>query len=55
MPLGIAEVGIPGLQAAPVPADIPSSCRDDLLTLDGAPAVGGGQPAPPPPPSTARP
>ena len=37
MPLGIAEVGIPGLQAAPVPSDIPASCRSDLLTVDGAP------------------
>jgi arabinofuranan 3-O-arabinosyltransferase len=37
MPLGLAEVGIPGLHASPVPADIPSSCRGDLLTLDGQP------------------
>jgi hypothetical protein len=37
MPLGIAEVGIPGLHAAPLPANIPSSCRDDLLTMDGTP------------------
>jgi hypothetical protein len=37
MPIGIAEVGIPGLHAAPVPATIPSPCRDDLLTMDGAP------------------
>ncbi len=37
MPLGIAEVGIPGLHAAPVPATIPSPCRDDLMTMDGAP------------------
>ncbi|MGA3147972.1 MAG: alpha-(1-_3)-arabinofuranosyltransferase family protein [Acidimicrobiales bacterium] len=37
MPLGLAEVGIPGLQAAPLPAEIPSSCRGDLLTLDGNP------------------
>jgi hypothetical protein len=37
MPLGLAEVGIPGLQAAPVPATIPSSCRDDLISVDGAP------------------
>ena len=33
MPIGIAEVGIPGLHAAPLPATIPSSCRDDLLTI----------------------
>ena len=37
MPLGIAEVGIPGLQAAPVPSDIPASCRSDLLSVDGTP------------------
>ena len=37
MPIGIAEVGIPGLHASPVPADIPSSCLGDLLTLDGNP------------------
>ena len=37
LPLGIAEVGIPGLVAAPVPADIPSPCRDDLVSVDGAP------------------
>ena len=37
MPIGIAEVGIPGLQAAPVPSDIPASCRSDLLSVDGAP------------------
>jgi hypothetical protein len=37
MPLGVAEVGIPGLQASPVPADIPSPCVGDLLTMDGNP------------------
>ena len=37
LPLGIAEVGIPGLAAAPLPADIPSPCRNDLLTVDGKP------------------
>ena len=37
MPMGIAEVGIPGLAAAPVPAAIPSSCQDDLLSVDGHP------------------
>jgi arabinofuranan 3-O-arabinosyltransferase len=35
LPLGIAEVGIPGLHAAPLPQDIPSTCQGDLLTLDG--------------------
>ncbi len=37
LPLGIAEVGIPGLQAASVPASIPASCRSDLVTVDGKP------------------
>ncbi len=37
MPLGIAEVGIAGLRAAPVPAVIPSPCRSDLLAVDGKP------------------
>jgi hypothetical protein len=37
MPIGIAELGIPGLVIQPVPASIPSSCRDDLLTVDGIP------------------
>ncbi len=37
MPLGIAEVGIPGLQAAPVPAAIPTTCRDNLVAVDGKP------------------
>ncbi|HWE71369.1 MAG TPA: alpha-(1-_3)-arabinofuranosyltransferase family protein, partial [Acidimicrobiales bacterium] len=37
MPIAIAEVGIPGLVAAPVPAVIPTTCRSDLLAVDGAP------------------
>ncbi len=37
MPIAIAEVGIPGLVAAPVPATIPTTCRNDLLAVDGAP------------------
>jgi hypothetical protein len=37
LPLGIAEVGIPGEQVAPVPADVPSVCRSDLLKIDGRP------------------
>ncbi len=37
LPLGIAEVGIPGLAAAPLPAAIPSPCRDDLVTVDARP------------------
>jgi arabinofuranan 3-O-arabinosyltransferase len=37
MPIAIAEVGIPGLMAAPAPATIPSPCRSDLLSVDGSP------------------
>ena len=37
LPLGVAEVGIPGLHASPLPATIPSTCRDDLLSIDGKP------------------
>ncbi|HXW39002.1 MAG TPA: discoidin domain-containing protein, partial [Acidimicrobiales bacterium] len=37
MPIGIAAVGIPGVSAPPVPADIPATCRDDLLSVDGNP------------------
>ncbi len=37
LPMGVAEIGIPGVSAAPVPAAIPTSCRGDLLTVDGAP------------------
>lgn len=36
-PVGIAELGIPGVQRAPLPAQIPSSCRRDLLEIDGKP------------------
>ena len=37
MPIGIARIGIPGVSAPPPPATIPSPCRGDLLTVDGAP------------------
>jgi arabinofuranan 3-O-arabinosyltransferase len=37
LPLGIAEVGIPGLHAASLPASVPASCRSDLVTVDGKP------------------
>ena len=36
-PVGIAEVGIPGVVAEPTPAEIPSTCFPDLLTVDGTP------------------
>ena len=53
MPLGIAEVGIPGLHAAPVPATIPSSCQDDLLSST-ATRCGCRSPGRPPPPWPAK-
>ena len=37
LPIAIAEIGIPGVTSPPLPATIPSSCRSDLLTLDGTP------------------
>ncbi len=37
LPLGIAEVGIPGVVAPQEQAQIPAPCRSDLLTIDGHP------------------
>ncbi len=37
LPVGIAELGIPGLVAPAAPADLSGACRDDLLTVDGTP------------------
>ena len=37
LPVGIAELGIPGVVDPPPPAAIPSSCRNDLLSIDGQP------------------
>ncbi len=37
MPIGIAELGIPGVQSPPEPATFDSGCRSDLLTIDGTP------------------
>jgi arabinofuranan 3-O-arabinosyltransferase len=37
MPVGVAELGIPGLASTPPPTAIPSVCRDNLLTVDGQP------------------
>ena len=36
-PVGIAELGIPGVLDPPAPAAIPALCRNDLLAVDGAP------------------
>lgn len=38
-PVAIAELGLPGVRRAPVPADLPAACRADLLTLDGTPVA----------------
>ncbi len=37
LPVAIAELGIPGVRRAPLPATFPADCRADLLTVDGAP------------------
>jgi arabinofuranan 3-O-arabinosyltransferase len=37
MPVGIAELGIPGVTAPAVPATFDSGCRTDLLSVDGRP------------------
>jgi hypothetical protein len=37
LPLGIAEVGIPGVQVNPVPTNIPGSCQSNLISIDGQP------------------
>ncbi len=37
LPLGIAEVGIPGVTAAAVPPALPGSCQSNLITIDARP------------------
>jgi len=37
LPLGIAEVGIPGVQVAPTPASLPGNCQSNLISIDGKP------------------
>jgi hypothetical protein len=37
LPLGIAEIGIPGATATPTPAALPGNCVSNLLTIDGQP------------------
>ncbi len=39
LPLGIAEVGIPGLRTPPVPAALPGTCQSNLVTIDGRPVT----------------
>jgi arabinofuranan 3-O-arabinosyltransferase len=37
MPIGIASVDFTGVSASPLPADVPTSCRNDLVSVDGTP------------------
>jgi hypothetical protein len=37
LPLGIAEIGIPGVQAPATPAQLPGNCTSGLLSIDGQP------------------
>ena len=36
MPVGISELGIPGVVRRPAAVNVPGACRSDLLTIDGA-------------------
>ncbi len=37
LPLGIAKVGIPGVQAPATPTNLPGTCVSNLLSIDGQP------------------
>jgi hypothetical protein len=37
LPIGVAEVGIPGVHAGSLPSTVPGACRSDLLAIDGNP------------------
>jgi arabinofuranan 3-O-arabinosyltransferase len=37
LPVGIAELGIPGVDEPAVPANLPAACQSGLLTIDGQP------------------
>ncbi len=39
LPLGIAELGIPGLDAPAFPATVPGTCQSNLLQIDGHPVT----------------
>jgi arabinofuranan 3-O-arabinosyltransferase len=39
LPLGVAELGIPGLRAPARPAALPGNCQSDLLRIDGRPVT----------------
>ena len=36
-PVGVAELGIPGVRASSMPEQLPDTCRQDLLDVDGRP------------------
>ncbi len=58
MPVGIAELGLPGVAPVRVAAEIPDECRNDLITIDGRPVpvrvVGSTADALQPKPAVAR-
>ena len=37
LPLGISELGLPGVRTAPTPAQLPDRCLTDTLAVDGVP------------------
>ena len=37
LPLGIAEIGFPGVQSSPTPPQLPGNCVGNLMTVDGRP------------------
>ena len=37
LPIGIATVAFPDISAPPLPTHVPTSCRNDLVTVDGTP------------------
>ncbi|MHB1487863.1 MAG: alpha-(1-_3)-arabinofuranosyltransferase domain-containing protein [Acidimicrobiales bacterium] len=37
LPVGVAEIGLPGVATRALPASIPALCRSDLLSIDGSP------------------
>ncbi len=37
MPVGIAELGIPGVRRAAMPTELPGACQSDLVLVDGKP------------------
>jgi hypothetical protein len=37
LPIGIAELGLPGVASSDAPVSMPDTCRSDLLSIDGRP------------------